>query len=84
MERFGVPVVDEVEEVALERVRRVPWPNCCGGGYCDAYCDDCIVLAGGVYVVGEAEEAKGKTPEEVVRVREWPLVCEYESGPRCE
>jgi hypothetical protein len=65
-ERFGVPDVDEVDEVAFERVRRVP--VCCCGGYCEGYCADCIVLLGGVYVTGDG--AVGKTPEEVVRVRE--------------
>jgi hypothetical protein len=34
LERLGVPVVEEVEEVALESVRRVPCPICCGVGYC--------------------------------------------------
>jgi hypothetical protein len=28
-DRLGVPLVDDVEEVALERVRRVPWPMTC-------------------------------------------------------
>jgi hypothetical protein len=67
-----VPEVEEVEAVALERVRRVPWPG--GGGYWVGYCEVCIV-PGGVYVVvwGAAEvdvAVVGNTPEDVVRVRE--------------
>jgi hypothetical protein len=72
-----VPEVEEVEAVALERVRRVPWPG--GGGYCVGYCEVCIV-AGGAYIVvvvvvvwGVAEVdvvLVGNTPEDVVRVRE--------------
>ena len=71
-ERLGVPLVDEVEEVALESVRRVPWPMTCCGGYCVGYCEACIVPCG-VYVVGDAVLAAlpmGRTPEEVVLVRE--------------
>lgn len=77
LERFGVPVVEEVEEVALERVRRVPWPG--GGGYWVGYCEAGIVpggmyaVAGGRAVDADAEaDAMGKMPDDVVRVREWP------------
>jgi hypothetical protein len=73
LERLGVPVVEEVEEVAFERVRRVPTcPTCCEAGYCELeYCIDCMV-PGVVYVVGEAAACTGKMPEDVVLVREWP------------
>lgn len=54
--RFGVPVVELVDEVGVRR--REPWYIC--GGYCVAM----------VVVVGEG--AIGKMPELVVLVREWP------------
>jgi hypothetical protein len=67
-----VPEVEDVEAVALERVRRVFWPG--GGGYWVGYCEVFIVLIG-VYVAvwGVADEdvgPAGNTPEDVVRVRE--------------
>jgi hypothetical protein len=68
-DRLGVPLVDDVEEVALERVRRVPWPMTCCGGYCVGYCEACMV-PGGVKVAREAALPRGRTPEEVVLVRE--------------
>jgi hypothetical protein len=54
LERFGVPLVELVEEVGVRR--RPPW-YCVGGNW------------GFIVVVGDA---LGKTPELVVRVREWP------------
>jgi hypothetical protein len=78
--RLGVPLVEDVEAVALDSVRRLPvaivaWP------YCVGYCDECMV-PGGVWVVGEP--AAGKIPDDVVRVREWPGCCWSDSGLNCE
>jgi hypothetical protein len=57
LERFGVPLVELVDDVGVRR--RPPW-------YCVGYCEycECIVVVG--------EGAMGNTPELVVRVREWP------------
>lgn len=83
MERFGVPVVEDVEDVALESVRRVPlWPG--GGGYWVGYCDE-LMVPGGVYtaVEGAVDEdavVVGKMPDDVVRVREWPAAWASDSG----
>jgi hypothetical protein len=57
--RLGVPVVLLVDDVGVRR--RLLW-------YCEGYCGYCEFM---VEVVGEG--ATGKTPEEVVRVREWPI-----------
>jgi hypothetical protein len=58
LERFGVPVVELVDDVGVRR--RELW-------YCEGYWGYCEFMV----AVGEA--ATGKTPEEVVRVREWPI-----------
>lgn len=57
LERFGVPVVELVDEVGVRR--RLLW-------YWVGYCEFMVALV----VVGEA--VTGKTPELVVREREWP------------
>jgi hypothetical protein len=54
LERFGVPVVELVEEVGVRR--RPPW-------YWEGYWEFMVVVGDG---------ATGKTPELVVRDREWP------------
>lgn len=56
LERFGVPVVELVDEVGVRR-RELEY-ICCG------YCE--------FIGAGEGEGALGKTPELVVRVLEWP------------
>jgi hypothetical protein len=57
LERFGVPLVELVDDVGVRR--RPPW-------YCVGYCEycECTVVVG--------DWATGNTPELVVRVREWP------------
>lgn len=72
LDRLGVPDVEDVEAVALERVRRLLWPG--GGGYWVGYCEVFIVPVG-VYVAvwGGADvdvAPVGNMPEDVVRVRE--------------
>lgn len=65
-ERFGVPVVELVDDVGVRR--RPPEYICCG------YCEFMVVV---VVVVGDA--ATGKTPELVVLVLECPG-CESKAG----
>lgn len=57
LDRLGVPVVDEVDDVGVRR--RPPW-------YWGWNCEAMLV------VVGDAVVVAGKTPELVVREREWP------------
>jgi hypothetical protein len=59
LERLGVPVVELVDDVGVRRSEL--W-------YCEGYWGYCEFM---VEAVGEA--ATGKTPDEVVRVREWPI-----------
>lgn len=59
LERLGVPLVELVDEVGVRRSE--VW-------YCEGYWGYCEFM---VEVVGEG--ATGRTPEEVVRVREWPI-----------
>lgn len=54
LERFGVPLVELVDEVGVRR--RLLW-------YWVGYCEFMLAAVG---------EGTGKTPELVVRVREWP------------
>lgn len=67
LERLGVPVVELVDDVGVRR--RELW-------YCEGYWGYCEFM--GEAVVGEA--GTGKTPEEVVRVREWPICASLYCG----
>lgn len=70
MERFGVPVVELVDEVGVRRREVWYWE----GNW------EFIVL-----VVGDDAVPVGKTPEDVVRDREWPSCASgYCCGGRTE